>query len=119
MNTLVTLASATFLSLAVLNVSHASDDNSPKSRTVQFADLDLSKPEGAATLFGRIKGAAKAVCSAHSKGKTPADMQRYAACIEFAVSTAVARVDEPVLTDYAVNRTGSGRKAPTKVASNR
>jgi UrcA family protein len=118
MTPLVTLASAPCLSFAVLNVSHASHD-SPQSRTVQFADLDLSKPEGAATLFGRIKGAAKAVCSAYSKGKTPADMQRYAACIEFAVSNAIARVDEPVLTDYVASRTASGRKAPTKVASNR
>jgi UrcA family protein len=116
MNTLVTLASATFLSLAVLNVSHASDD-APKSQTVQFADLDLSKPEGAAALFGRIKGAARAVCSAHSKGRLPADKQRYAACVEFAVSNAVTRIDEPVLTDYVASR--SGQKNSAKIASNR
>ena len=114
MKTLVTLVAATFLSLAVLNVSHA--DDSSQSRTVQFADLDLSKAEGAATLFNRIKGAAKTVCQAHSTGKTPAEKQRYAACLEFAVSNAVTRVNEPVLNDYVVSRMGQ-KKTPAKVAS--
>jgi UrcA family protein len=113
MNMLVTLASTAFLSLAALNVSHAGD--SPQSQTVQFADLDLNKPDGARTLFNRIKGAAKSVCSAHSQGKSPAEQQRYKACLEFAVSNAVARVDEPMLTDYVAARTR--QKSPAKIAS--
>jgi UrcA family protein len=116
MKTLVTLASAAIIGLAVLNVAQA-DEASPKSRTVQFADLDLSKPEGIATLFSRIKGAAKAVCSAHSTGTTLRDEQRYEACMDFAVSNAIARVDEPVLTDYVASRTG--KKSQDRIASNK
>jgi UrcA family protein len=114
MKTVVTLASTAFLSLIVLNVSEASDE--PQSRTVQFADLDLSRTEGAATLYRRIKGAARAVCSAHREGKALADKHCYAACIEFAVSNAVTRVDEPVLTDYVASRTGQ-KQSPSRVAS--
>jgi UrcA family protein len=57
MNTFISLTSTAVLSLVVLNAAYA--DEGPKSLTVQFADLDLSKDEGAAALFNRIKGAAK------------------------------------------------------------
>jgi UrcA family protein len=116
MNTLISVASTAFLSL-VLNAAYA--DEAPKSLTVQFADLDLSKDEGAAALFNRIKGAAKQVCSAQSSGMTLRDKQRHAACIEFALSNAVARVDRPELTEYVISRNSTERKAPVKVASGR
>jgi len=111
------LTSTAVLSLVVLNAAYA--DEAPKSLTVQFADLDLSKSEGAATLFNRIKGAAKQVCSAHSGGATLRDKQRYTACIEFALSNAVARVDRPELTEYVASGYSSEKKAPIKVASGR
>jgi UrcA family protein len=117
MKTFITFASATVLSLAILSPSQAADDL-PQSRTVQFADLDLSKTEGAATLFSRIRGAAKAVCSRH-ESRELARRQRYSACVELAVSNAVARVDEPVLTDYVASRSASGQKAAAKIASSR
>ena len=116
MNTFISLASTAVLSL-VLNAAHA--EEAPKSLTVQFADLDLSKDAGAATLFNRIKGAAKKVCSAHSGGTTLRDKQQHAACIEFALSNAVARVDRPELTEYVTSRYSIEKKAPVKVASGR
>jgi UrcA family protein len=103
MRTLTLCVSATILSLAILQAAHASDA-SAKSRTVQFADLDLNKPEGAATLFHRIKGAALTVCGSHHSRATIRDKQRHADCIGFAMSNAVARVDEPLLTKYAADR---------------
>jgi UrcA family protein len=117
MNTFISLASTAVLSLAFLNASYA--DEAPKSLTVQFADLDLSKSEGAATLFNRIKGAAMKVCSAHSGGTTLRGKQQHAACVEFALSNAIARVDRPELTDYVASRASSKTKAPIKVASGR
>jgi UrcA family protein len=117
MNTFISLASTAVLSLVVLNAAYA--DEAPKSLTVQFADLDLSKDVGAATLFNRIRGAAKRVCSAHSNGATLLEKQQYAACVEFALSNAVARVDRPELTGYVTSRYSIETKAPVKYASGR
>lgn len=118
MRVLSLCASATILSLALLNTAHATDP-APKSRTVQFADLDLNRAAGAATLFNRIKGAAQAVCGSHRSGVTLRDQERYADCMRIAVSNAVARVDEPMLTEYVVNRTGSGRQVRSTIARSR
>jgi len=116
MNTFVRLASTAFLALT-LNAAYG--EEAPKSLTVQFADLDLSKDAGLATLFNRMKGAAERVCSAHSGGTTLRDQQQYAACVDFALSNAVARVDRPELTEYVVSRHSSEKKAQAKVANRR
>jgi len=116
MNTFTRLAGIAFLGLT-LNAAYG--EEAPKSLTVQFADLDLSKDAGLATLFDRIKGAAERVCSAHSGGTTLRDKQQYAACVEFALSNAIARVDRPELTDYIVSRHSSDKNAPVKVATSR
>lgn len=116
MNTLVSLAGTLALTLAV-NSAYA--EEAPNTVTVQFADLDLNKDAGAATLFNRIKGAAKKVCSAYSGGTTLLDKQRHAACVDFALSNAVARVDRPELTDYVTSRYPIEKEAPVKVTSAR
>lgn len=116
MNTLIGLASTVLLSL-VLNAAYA--EEAPKSLTVHFADLDLNKDAGAATLFNRIKGAAIRVCSAHSSGNTLRDKQQHAACVDLALSNAVARVDRPELTEYVTSQYSVEKKAPAKVASER
>jgi len=116
MNTFVRLASTAFLALT-LNAAYG--EEAPKSLTVQFGDLDLNKDAGLTTLFDRIKGAAERVCSAHSGGTTLRDQQQYAACVDFALSNAIARVDRPELTDYIVNRHSSEKKAQAKVANRR
>jgi UrcA family protein len=116
MNTFITVVTAVVLSLA-LNAAYA--EEAPKSMTVQFADLDLNKDAGAATLFNRIKGAAKKVCSTYGGGTTMRDKQQHAACIDFAVSNAVARVDRPELTEYVTSSYPIGKQAPVKVTSAR
>jgi UrcA family protein len=117
MKTLNFLASVLFVSIAAMTPVHADGvHGDAKSLTVQFADLDLSKPEGAITLFGRIKGAARSVCSSLN-GRTIRQKQEYAACVDFALSNTVARVDRPVLTEYFASK--SSKEKPVKVASGR
>jgi UrcA family protein len=116
MNTFISLASIVVLGL-VLNTAYAAE--APKSLTVQFADLDLTKNAGAAALFKRIKGAALGVCSAHSGGTTLRDKEQHAACVEFAVSNAVARVDRPELSKYVTRRFSIEKKPQAQVASRR
>jgi UrcA family protein len=116
MNTFITLASTLVLGL-VFNAAHA--EKAPKSLTVQFADLDLRADAGAATLFNRIRGAALKVCSTYSSGTTVRDKQRHAACVDFALSNAVARVDRPELTEYVTSRYPIEKKEPARVTSAR
>ncbi|NLG76216.1 MAG: UrcA family protein [Xanthomonadaceae bacterium] len=113
MNKLIPFASAIFVAFVVAGPSQA--DDTPRTRTVRFADLDLDKTEGAATLFSRIRAAARSVCDEH-RSRELIRQQRYIACIDLAVANAVARVDEPTLTEYYANRTSRPSSAP-RVAS--
>ena len=116
MNILISLVSTVVLGLA-LNTAYA--DEAQKSLTVQFADLDLSKDAGAAALLNRIKWAALSVCSVHRGGTTLRDKQQHAACVEFALSNAVAQVDRPKLTEYVARRYSIEKKAQAQIASRR
>lgn len=72
---------------------------SPLHIDVHFADLDLSRIEGAEALYRRLRAAARQVCS-------PVDepplgrAHRFNTCVSNALSAAVARVDQPLLSTY-------------------
>ena len=68
-----------------------------KMQAVSYADLDLSKPAGAQTLYKRIKAAARVVCGPadHYSYMTP---KAFRECFETAIADAVAQVDRPSLT---------------------
>ena len=94
---------------------HAAPPEGVRSVVVHFADLDLSRSEGAAVLYQRLDGAAKAVCAPLDR-----DLARYTAfkaCVKGALSTAVAKVDQPALTAYYEEKT-NGRKAVVRIAQN-
>lgn len=117
MKTFLAFASITLATLSSLNIAQAGDDTG-RSLTVQFADLDLDKPQGAASLYARIRMAARSVCEdLRSAGAKQA--AQYKACVEFAISNAVARVDRPVLTDYIASRSGKPPQATDRLANQR
>src|SRR5271167_4304465 len=73
---------------------------------VGYSDLDVSQIHGAKILYMRIRFAAETLCgSAATWGK-----KEGAACVQKAVTDAVARVYSPVLTQYSQLR-GKGDKA--------
>ncbi len=66
-------------------------DDEANQTVVRYSDLDLSRPEDARRLYGRIRRAAHAVCEAYQS----ADLQRaqaYRQCMDKAVADAVAKV---------------------------
>lgn len=72
------------------------------SVTVSYRDLDLSTPEGAKALYGRIQRAAKQVC-----GYAGADMIEQSiwnSCYRNAISDAVGKVNSPLLTAVHTGR---------------
>jgi UrcA family protein len=74
------------------------------TRTVSYADLDLTRNAGAAALYSRIHFAAKQVCEPVSVTWTWLDPARR--CIEAAITRAVADVNAPALTGYYLAKTG-------------
>ena len=80
------------------------------SVTVSYADLDLSKPSGARTLYGRITGAAREVCG--DQGRRLEEQFQWRTCYQGAISDAVAAVNSPLLTAVHDRR----QPAPTVTA---
>jgi UrcA family protein len=74
------------------------------SKTVKFADLNITSQAGAKVLYGRIRAAARDVCR-DSSGGDPIGRLAVSACIEKAIDKAVKDVNSPVLTSL---RFGSG-----------
>ena len=77
------------------------------SVSVNFADLDVGRPEGVAMLYRRIRGAAEQVCHPLHPQRQLAFMPRYEVCLQRAVADAVARSNLPALTRLAAERNGS------------
>jgi UrcA family protein len=85
-------------------------DDSPRQTSVHFADLDLSRVEGAASLYQRLRFAAETVC-ADVGSKDLARTTRVNSCISGAIATAVAQIDRPVLSAYYRSKLGIGNAA--------
>lgn len=64
-----------------------------RSVTVDYSDLDLSRSAGAATLYTRLKGAARRVCGSF-ESRLPADFANWRKCYEGALANAVMTVDQ-------------------------
>lgn len=71
------------------------------SKTVKFADLDLSKSEGLNTLLSRIRGAAGEVCAPRPETNDTKGTTAYKKCVGDAVHGAVAKVGNSGLTALA------------------
>ena len=107
----------TMFALALgFQAAYAAPPQNAPSMVVNFADLDLSHSEGAAVLYQRLKSAAKSVC-APLEGRELARQMNLKACVQGAVSTAVAKVDRPALTAYYEASTNR-RSAAIRIARN-
>jgi UrcA family protein len=76
-----------------------------RSKTVNYADLDLSKSAGLKALLGRIRGAATDVCSPAAQNSNLKDSADQKKCVSSAVNTAVEKVNNPGLTAMAPSAT--------------
>jgi UrcA family protein len=92
----------------------ASDSFAPLTVRVKFGDLDVSRPQDAAVLYSRIRGAAEKVCSPYEAGGFAAK-RHLDACINKAISTAVTTVDAPALS--RVYSAKMGTTLPTGLVS--
>jgi len=78
--------------------------NGGRELTVKFQDLDISKPAGAAALYGRIHVAAESVCQAPDQSLV--NYSRHNKCAKEAEINAISKVNAPALTAYYEQKTG-------------
>jgi UrcA family protein len=98
-----------FLGLGLCVVAAA--DPSAESRTVKFADLDMSNPSSAHVLYRRIRAAAQLVCS-YPFFATDTDKAR---CVRDATADAVTKINQPALS--AVYNANNKTSAPSGLVS--
>jgi UrcA family protein len=91
----------------------AADSIEPLQVTVKYGDLNVSHPQGAAVLYGRIRAAAAVVCAPLDRSGLSAKLHRDA-CVNNAIVNAVTAVNEPALV--AVYGTKTGKTLPVRVA---
>ena len=84
-------------------------------QVVRFPDLDISRIEGAAALYARLRGAARAVCEP-LESREIALAAKHRACIDKAITDAVASVNRPLLSQYHQLRTKSDPVGPVQIA---
>ena len=96
---LLTRASIVAFAVCTSLVSYsASAESKVKAQAVSYADLDLSKPAGAQTLYKRIQAAARNVCGPVDQYTFVVSAYSFRKCYQAAVEGAVAQVDRPSLT---------------------
>ena len=101
-----TLCTAIYLGLTAPPAAAAELDR--LSVTVKYGDLDVTRPQGATILYGRIRAAAKKVCSPLEAGNVAAKM-RFDGCIDKAISDAVKTIQQPELTAFDSAKRGAPR----------
>jgi len=112
----------TWAMLAVSTIMLADDatqaaegGDSPPQQVVRFGDLNLTSSEGVSVLYRRIHSAANEVCG----GADTRELARVAAtkaCVDSAISQAVAAVNNPLLTSLYLAKTGRSEQQITASA---
>lgn len=101
-----TLACTVALSFTTLSLAHAADDAIP-TRQVRFGDLDLSRTEGKAALYGRLVSASQSVCQKLDPSLSSHNLllkDQYRDCVQKAIVNAVANVNRPEFTAYVASK---------------
>src|SRR5271168_3736197 len=92
--TLFVIGGAAIGGTALASEPAASTTNQTVTYPVRYGDLDVSTPQGAKTLYLRIRYAAETLCEcAATWGKTEGE-----ACVQKGVNEAVARVNDKRMT---------------------
>ena len=86
------------------NAAYAAVGRQPPSVRVSFKDLDLTTHAGAATLYQRIRNAARSACGSVD-GALPEEKAAWGRCVDEAIGSAVAKLGSAKLTEYYLART--------------
>jgi UrcA family protein len=90
-------------------------DTAPQ-KVVSWKDLDMSSAAGIETLYRRIKSASAEVCG-NGGLQSIARAARVRACLDQATSGAIAKVNNPMLTNLYLAKTGKSVTTDPQVAA--
>jgi UrcA family protein len=116
----MTIALAAVIGCSAAQASNVPKDESASGRhqyVVRFADVDLSRIDGAMTVYGRIRQAANAVCESLDS-RVLGLVEKHRACVNEAVADAVSSINRPLLSQYHQLRTKGDKAALVQLASN-
>ena len=88
----------------------------PATKSVNYSDLNLRSDKGAEVFYGRVKSAARVVCTQYDN-KELALTDKWQTCYNHAIASAVEKVNEAKVT--ALYDASTKSRAPTRLASNR
>ena len=80
------------------------------TRKVTYGDLDLGSEQGAKALYGRLRIAAREVCTSF-ESTDPIHQELWQNCVDNALESAVSKINKPLvsaLRDQRVNRAAKG-----------
>jgi len=106
LRTLVAGAILSALAFSFATASRADDGTTPPQVTVKFGDLNVSNPQGAATLYRRIHGAAETVCLRMYIDERAYEWHKNA-CLQKVIGDAVIKVDRPALSAIFASKFGA------------
>jgi UrcA family protein len=117
----LTIGLAAVIGCSAAHAANVSKDQSATNEwhqyVVRYADVDLSRIDGAITVYSRIRQAADAVCESIDS-RVLGLMEKHRACVNQAIADAVASVDRPLLSQYHQLRTKGDKGAVAQLASN-
>jgi len=102
------------LVLSFAAVCPAADSTDAPQATVKYADLNISSPPGAVSLYSRIRAAAHGVCRTLD-GHDLTSKTLFDRCVHKAIADAVTKVDQPAL--YAVYNAKNKTPKPIMLAA--
>jgi UrcA family protein len=112
--TWTTLAAASICMLG--NIAQASDSNDfAAQKTVEYGDLNLTDTNGVQVLYSRISSAARTVCEMPDQR----ELARAAIakrCVEQAMVQAITTMNNPLLTNLYLSKTGTTERRFATVA---
>jgi UrcA family protein len=92
----LTLAVSGLLAAGAAFAADQADGTQTRQLTIRYHDVDMSTPDGAMALYGRISRAARLVCG--ERGRSLAEQSDWQRCEQAAIAGAVQRIDNPLLT---------------------
>jgi UrcA family protein len=102
------------LAAGACSLAMADTQVSVKGEVVHYEDVRLISAVGAAVLYGRLRAAAQKACGLPPDNRQLSMEIKYRACVDDAVSKAVAQVNEPMLTQYYDSKRAASAKTTTK-----
>ena len=119
MKTITLITITLFLCGSILSVAKAAPPSDVPTAVVKFGDLDTTKAAGQQELYRRLSRAVQSVCRpmGHAPGSIAVGLSRYTACVDKALSSAVAQINRAEFTDYVASRAQKPEHVGIQLAS--